>query len=346
MIVSELTDQDRPAWDAYVAGSPHGLPFHLSGWKDVLFKTYRYETPYLLARDGDRIVGVMPLFVIRSFLVGSALTTLPGGLCADSEGAAVALIDEGRETARRLKVDRLVLHDTRQTWPGDLDTSSHHVAWIVDLSPGMDAVWKRANRDAHRQVRMGRNNDLTTRIDRTGDLVSDFHHVMSRFTHQAGTPIFGQDFVESVVKAFPGSFSILGVYKDKQPLGAYFSMHLRDTSFGIWGATQREYLPLRAGYLAYWQMLQEAVQTGCNTLDMGRSPAGSNASHFKGQWGGVSIPIYQQVASIGTRREAEAIAGRVRTDSRFQRFTRIWARLPYPVTQFLGPRLRRHVPFA
>ena len=88
MIVSELTDQDRPAWDAYVTGSPHGLPFHLSGWKDVLFRTYRYETPYLLAREGDRIVGVMPLLVIRSFLVGNAVTTLPGGLCADNEDAA------------------------------------------------------------------------------------------------------------------------------------------------------------------------------------------------------------------------------------------------------------------
>ena len=346
MIVSELTDQDRPAWDAYVTGSPHGMPFHLSGWKDVLFRTYRYETPYLLAREGGRIVGVMPLLMIRSFLVGNAVTTLPGGLCADNEDAALALIDEGREVARRLRVDRLVLHDTRQIWPGDLDTSSHHVAWIVDVPADTNALWKRANRDVQRQVRRGRENGLTAKIDRTGELVSDFYHVMSHFTHKAGTPTFGQDFVECVVKAFPGSFSILGVYKDRQPLGAYFSMQLRSMSFGIWGATLHEYLPLRAGYLAYWQILQDAALTGCDRVDMGRSPAGSNASHFKGQWGGVSIPVYQQVASIGRRRQVEAIAGRIRTDSRFQRFTWIWSRLPYPVTQFLGPRLRRHVPFA
>jgi hypothetical protein len=36
----------------------------------------------------------------------------------------------------------------------------------------------------------------------------------------------------------------------------------------------------------------------------------------------------------------------VRQSGLFQAFQQLWPRLPFPLAQFLGPRLRRHVPFA
>src|SRR5690606_8147754 len=102
MIVTELVQNDRPLWDAFVRQSPNGLPQHLAGWQDVLFKTYGYETRYLAAwhtanGSGRSLAGVMPLFIVQSPLLGRTLTTMPGGLCAEDETAAAALIEEGRE---------------------------------------------------------------------------------------------------------------------------------------------------------------------------------------------------------------------------------------------------------
>lgn len=102
LAVTELTEQDRPGWDGYVKNLSCGLPTHLSGWRDVMSKFYDYETHYLMARRGEKVVGVLPMFIVRSVLVGDSAMTMPGGLCADSCEIAQALIDRGQEIARQL----------------------------------------------------------------------------------------------------------------------------------------------------------------------------------------------------------------------------------------------------
>jgi hypothetical protein len=183
-------------------------------------------------------------------------------------------------------------------------------------------------------------------MDRTGQCLGEFYHVLSHITHQAGTPVFGWDFLEHTVEIFSGAFSIAVVRKEKQAIGAYFQLEMGDTVYGMWGATLRQYLTLKAVYLAYWEILHDTSVNGFHFWSMGRSLAESSASKFKSQWSGVSRPVYQQVAAIGNHHSADSIVDRVESDSKFQHFMRVWPKLPFSVVQFLGPRLRRHVPFA
>lgn len=344
--MTELTEKERLDWDAYVTAAPFGLPQHLSGWREILHQTNGYETRYLMAQEGTRIVGVLPLFIVRSLLVGHMATTMPGGLCADSAEVAAALITQGQALARQAKVKGLTLHDTRQAWPGDLSTSSHHVHWLVALEPEAEALWDRLDSNIRRQVRLARRNDLTVEIDRTGQALGAFYDVFSRFTHQHGTPVFSRNFLEAIIAVFPASFNIVVVRHGPQPIGAYFQLELGQTMYGVWGASLRESLNLRPTYLAHWEILSYACSAGYRYLDMGRSPAASNASKYKGQWGGEAKPVYQQVASFSRGPAADGIVNRAESDSRFQLMKRLWPRLPLPVVQYLGPMLRRHVPFA
>ena len=348
MKVTQLTPQEQPAWDAFVQHSPHGLPHHLSGWRTVMEASYGYRTHFLLARNEDEvgaISGVMPLLLVPSLLTGRAWMTLPGGLCADSEAAASALLQRAQEIARSGQAKRLLLQDSRHAWPGDLHTVSNHVAWLVDVHGTQEELERRLHRNVRRQIRMARNNGLTVTVDRSGHTLDDFYHVMSHFTHQAGTPVFGRHFVQNVVDNLPGQFSIVTVYSDAAPIGSYFQLELGDTVYGLWGATLHEYLELRPVYLAYWTILADAVQRGFTQVDMGRSPVDSNAAKFKRQWGGESVPIYQQsMAFDGT--VAAGITERTQNDGKLQSFMQLWPKIPFPVAQFLGPKLRRHVPFA
>lgn len=345
-LITELTEELCAAWDGYVEQAAHGLPQHLSGWREVLYKTHGYETRYLMAREGERIVGVLPLFLVRSVLVGNTAMTMPGGLCADTAEIALELISRGQEIARQAKVKRFLIQDTRQLWPADLQTSANHVHWIINTQPDVDELWQQLNGNIRRQVRIARRNELSLQIDRVGELLGTFYDTFSRFTHQLGTPIFGRDFLEHVVEAFPGGFNIAVVYKEQQPLGGYFQLQLGRTMYGVWGASLREFLELRPAYLAHWEIVRDASLNGYHALDMGRSPTGSSAAQYKGQWGGVSKPIYQQVAAIGQARSAESIVNKVQTDGKFQFMMRLWPKLPLPIIRYVGPKLRRHVPFA
>ncbi len=346
MQISKLGLTGWDAWDTFVRASTGGLPQHLAGWQTVLTHTYGYETHYLCAeRTPGEMAGVLPLFVVRSPLLGTTLTTLPGGLCAEDEAAARALLAEAKTLARRLRAKRLVLHDTRCAWPGELQTSCDHEDWLVDLRGGADAVAAGLDRNIRRQVRMAERNGLTAVVDRSGERLDDFYAVLSRFTHQAGTPVFGRGFLAEVIAAFPNGFNLVLIYQGVQPIGGYFQLELGDTNYGTWGATLHDFLELRPVYLAYWTILMDSVTRGLAWLDMGRSPVGSNAAKYKSQWATGSRPVYQQTWSPGNQPVA-GVAQQVHSDERFQAFRRIWPKLPLPMAQLLGPMVRRHIPFA
>jgi len=344
LIITEMQDQAK--WDAYVKSSPGGLPQHLSGWRAVMSAAYSYQTHYLMASVEGRIQGVLPLLVVRSRLVGSSVVSMPGGLCADDDETATALIARGMDIAREAKIKRLILQDTRQVWPGNLHTTTQHEHWLVSTQADADTLWKQLHKETRRQIRIAQKNELTVELDRNGGCLEEFHDVLSHFTHQAGTPIFGRDFVEGVVEAFAGAFSIAVVRTKKRAIGAYFQLEMGDTVYGLWGATLRQYLDLRPVYLAYWEILRDSSLNGFHFWDIGRSPSGSNASLFKRQWKGVSEPVYQQTVNIGGDQPVASIASRAQTDQKFRRFMQVWSRLPFSVSQVLGPKLRRHVPFA
>jgi FemAB-related protein (PEP-CTERM system-associated) len=345
MIITELTAETRPLWDEYVRGSARGLPQHLSGWQDVQRQTYGHQPHYLMALANDRVVGVLPLFLIRSSWLGHTARTMPGGLCADTEEVALALIEEGRRWAQAAKARRFFIADTRQAWPADLVTMTDHVCWLVDVRLDTETLWKRLDDNIRRQVRIARSNKLHVAIDRTGQLLGTFYRVFSDFAHQSGTPLFGLHFLEKVIETFSGGFSIAVVYQEEHALGGYFQLEMGHTIYGMWGGTPRQFLKLRPVYLAYWEIIRDAVSQGFHCLDMGRSPAGSNASRFKGQWGGVSQPVHLQGVPFGQDRSAQH-AGEISQGHLFQLVTYLWPRLPLPVARFLGPKLRRHVPFA
>ena len=228
------------------------------------------------------------------------------------------------------------------------DSRSDHVHWVVDVREGAEALWSHLHRNLRRQVRMATSNGLVVEIDRSGQALAAFYDVFSRFTHEVGTPVFSRRFLENVVEIFPGGFNIAVVSHEGQPIGAFFQLEMGQVMVGMWGATPHAYLELRPNYLAYWSLIEDAARRGFHVLDMGRSLAGSNASAFKGQWGGACAPVYQQVATLGAAGSADTgvqRADRHRGTPGLQWVTRLWPRLPLPVASYLGPKLRHHVPF-
>jgi len=45
----KYTEADKNNWDYYVMQHPQGALYHLSGWKNVIEKTYGHNSLYLMA---------------------------------------------------------------------------------------------------------------------------------------------------------------------------------------------------------------------------------------------------------------------------------------------------------
>lgn len=342
--IPELTEQKRPFWNSYVQQHACGLPQHLAGWQDVIQNTYGYQTRYLLAEKNEKIVGVLPLFLVDSFILGRTVRTMPGGLVADCNETAVSLLNAGQSWAKEHMAKKFAVADSRQLWQSSqLQIETDHIYWTLPLKSTEDEMWKQLHSNMRRQIKIARRNKLTVTIDKTTEQLSIFYDLFAKFAHQTGTPLFSKRFVEQIVVTFPNCFNIAVVYEEKRPLGAYFQLEMGQTMYGIWGATQREHLKKRPVYLAYWEMMRYAINNGFQILDMGRSPLDSNASHFKSQWGGHSFPIYQLSKQL--KMSAAPQKGGQRS-SKIDLVRKYWPLLPFPVAHFLGPKLRRHIPFA
>jgi FemAB-related protein (PEP-CTERM system-associated) len=346
IVVDALTAETCGEWDAYVRSAQDGLPLHLSGWRQVMQKTYGYETRYLMARSGQRIVGVLPLFLVPSRLTGKRGMTMPGGLCADNDAVAISLLEKGLQTAIVDGVDRLLVQDSRQKGPDNWQTESRHVYWLVNLGASEEDLWRGLDGNIRRQVRKAKRNNLEIEVGRDEMLIEPFYNMFSQFTHQAGTPVFSRAFLQNVVDAFPGGYNIALVRYEEQPIAGYFQVEMGDTVYGMWGAALSATLKLRPAYLALWEIMRDAVNNGFTYLDMGRSPAEANASKFKGQWGGKSNPVYQTIIMSNENEHSNSMTSQVQSDERFQLFMQIWPRLPLSLTRYLGPKLRWHIPFA
>lgn len=85
--VVEYTDEYQRGWVEYVESSPCATIAHHIGWKDVMENSFGYKPKYLLAIEGLKIKGILPLFVMKTWWRSRYIISLPwidyGGICAD-----------------------------------------------------------------------------------------------------------------------------------------------------------------------------------------------------------------------------------------------------------------------
>ncbi|MBW1863923.1 MAG: GNAT family N-acetyltransferase [Deltaproteobacteria bacterium] len=123
------------AWDDYVRAHPRSTLYHLSGWKNVIEKTYGHKTYYLMAINSsklkaqsskkiritansyepksNRVVGLLPLVHLKHFLFDNSLISIPffdlGGILADDVDAEKALLNEAIKIGHNLDVKDIEL---------------------------------------------------------------------------------------------------------------------------------------------------------------------------------------------------------------------------------------------
>ncbi|MBN2446000.1 MAG: hypothetical protein JXO22_04710, partial [Phycisphaerae bacterium] len=115
-------DADRAAWAAYIQHDPDGTLFHHPLWAQAVSQVFDHRCHTHLARRGDRVVGVLPLMGMNSFLAGRLLVSMPyatyGGILADDELARDALGGAALRMAYEHGIRQLELRSAIVNLPG------------------------------------------------------------------------------------------------------------------------------------------------------------------------------------------------------------------------------------
>ncbi len=327
-------DNYSASWDAYVLSCPDSHFGQRFAWRRATMRGYGARPHYRFASRDGRIVGVLPLFEKPD-----ALFSVPGGLLADDDAIAAALLaDVAPEVAER-GLSWIELRDQRRAWPG-LVTIEEHCTMILPLAANGDAQWDALGTKLRNKVRKGLKSEFRVSIGR--ERVDDFHRVMCENMRDLGTPILGPSYFREVLDAFGNDAWLVILDHGREPVGAMLLVAQGEAVQQPWSSSRRAWFDRAANYALHWEAIRDCAVRGYRAFDFGRSQWHSGTFAFKEQWGAMPHPLYYQYllgrASAAPRLDDQKGA--------FALAVAAWRRLPLPLAKALGPIARRRFPEA
>jgi len=328
-------------WNSYILESPHSVFAHHLGWKNVIEETYKHRSFYLMGYRDNKVVGILPLFLIKSLLFGNCMVTSPfltfGGIVSDDETVTTALIDKAIEIAHKQKVNYIEIRNEKQT--GYLPhTKSIYYTLLLDLSSGIDTLWNSSlHSSTRRNILKAYQSGLV--IEEGHDHLKHFVDINAQNMHRLGTPSHCYHFFYNILKHFPQSTLIM-VRSEHTYIGGMLLVYYKDTVLMPWVASLQSYFHLKPNNLLYWEAITRAVKKGYRYFDFGRSKWDSGTFRFKSQFGAKPVQIHYQYY-LNTVQKVPDLDPE---NPVFRTLISIWKKLPLSVTKLIGHRIIRYIP--
>ncbi len=336
----EPTEVARKQWDAYVLQHPQAQHCHLSGWAQVIERVYGHRAVYWVAEDDEGIRGILPLIEMRRWGLGDVAASMPfldyGGICTADTTAGQVLLDAALAHCANAGIGTL---DLRHYVPSGLDLQpfDQKFTLILSLHNEPERLWQGFQAKVRNQVRKAQKADLAVRWTGAEGL-PDFYRVWSENMRDLGSPAHSQRFFRAVFDVFPPTRLAL-VRAGDQVIGGAVCLYFGDTVLVPWASSLRSFFRYCPNNLLYWEVIRAACEAGYRRFDFGRSSYDTGTYRFKKQWGAAEHALCREgwSAHEAARPTVDASHGP------YGRALQLWQRLPLPVANWLGPKIRRYL---
>jgi serine/alanine adding enzyme len=343
-MVRILEDPDIIRWDRFVMEASDSTCYHLSGWKNVIEKSFGHKTYYLFAEDGDgQIHGILPLVNLNSFLFGNFMISMPyfnyGGICADREEAAAELLDAAIDIAEKQKAAHIELRHSLPMKP-EMPSKTSKVSMRLKLTEDTDELWKSFSSKLRSQIRRPAKEGMHASLGGEEKL-DDFYSVFAANMRDLGTPVYGKYFFRNILGEFPESTRICVVHtKAGKAVASGFLVGFKQTLEIPWASSLKSHNSYSPNMLLYWTSIKYACESGHHTFDFGRSTPGEGTFRFKEQWGSEPVQLYWNY----WLRNGGAMPELNPHNPKYRLAISVWRKLPLSLTKLLGPSIVRNLP--
>jgi len=329
-------------WDRLVAATPGALVGHDRRWPALFAAAFGHRPLSLVALDGERARGVLPLVEIRNWIVGRLIVSLPwldaAGVCAPDDEARAALLDAAEALARSRGARSLEVRSLAPA-PG-LDPSSHAKAvLLLPLPESEGAAWDRFDAKLRNQIRKAERSGLTVEVGGR-ELLPAFYDPFSRNMRELGVPVWGLDFYEKILSTFRDEADVLIVRDAGEAIGGAILLRWKDAALVPCASSLRARFEKCPNHALYWAAIRRAIERGARVFDFGRSTVDSGTYRFKKTWGSEPVlcrwdrPLEREGAGVSW----------TTANPKLRLFVAAWRRLPLSFTRAVGPRIVRNLP--
>jgi hypothetical protein len=338
MIQVILSDEEKKQWQGYVYQHPYATFFHLIEWRDILKKAYGYEPFYMVSTQASKIVGVLPLFLVKSFIRGRNLTSLPfhflGGPIGDTPEIEQDLINKAMDLTKDLEC-----HDLRiksyHSYPEPLQLNQSYLSFKVPLKKGFDETTQSFSKNIRRDLRLGlRDNKIETVKDESG--LKSFYNLFLKSNGQIGIPPHAFILFKELRETFGPKQMVRitlanhkGVY-----IAGHVALNFKECVLYMWGALDKKYKSKLGIQALQAETIEWAIKNRYKYYDLGwTNPYEAGALGYKKRFGAEegSVHFYSLTSSY-----------KLDYHHSFPLVKAIWRRLPLRVIKTLSPFLAKH----
>lgn len=338
----------------------------------MIEKTFAHKSFYLLAEDTEddgiivqkyteiaekdrstaapqhrsssmRIIGILPLFSVKSFLFGKSLVSIPfaayGGILADNSEIANQLFEKAKEVTRSKRLEYLEFRN-RDGGIENLPTKELYVRYRREIFRDLDSNMKAIPRKSRRMVRVGEKEGLTYQFGQE-ELIPEFYEIFARSYHRLGSPVFTNRLYKNLFEEFKEKTNILIVRsREGKPISSVLTFFYKDEVLPYFAGSLFEYREIAPNDYMYWQLMKYGCENGYKVFDFGRSKIDTGSSDFKRHWGFDPEPLPYQYYLNGIG-EIPNISP---ANSKYHKKIEMWRKLPLWATKIIGPHIVKYIP--
>lgn len=336
-MIKTLDVSNYSRWDSFVEASTEATFFHLSGWKEVIEKSFGHKTYFLYVEKEGQIHGILPLVHVNSQLFGNSLVSTAfcvyGGIVANDALSFAELDREACRLAEQLGVDCLEMRNRQQKYP-ERPHKDLYVTFRKELDKDNEKNLLAIPRKQRAMVRKGMDAGLVSVIDNDVDRL---YQAYSESVRNLGTPVFSKSYFQSLKAVFADQCEILSIEHDGQLIASVMNFYFKDEVLPYYGGGTSLARELKGNDFMYWEVMRRATEKGIKIFDYGRSKIGTGSYSFKKNWGFTPEPLFYEFHLV----KATELPDINPLNPKYQLFIAAWKRLPLAVSQLIGPWLSK-----
>jgi len=298
--VSVRNTHNLQEWTQYNAACTTATIYHLPEWSAVLEKSFGYIPYHLFAKDAHgRLLGILPLFLIKSSVGGNRLVSLPFshfcGPIVDSNTALEALLEEAIKLCNTLKCKYLEIKMISKEPQPNIDSvwtkngfevSSHFSTFLLELSKP-DTVWKKLDPKSVRWA-IGKARRDGVRVKKSDSLqdIRCFYNLNLKTKKRIGVPGHPHYLFENIFQEMGDRATLYLAELQNAIIAGIITLKYNDTTLYAYAASDDNYRVNQPNSLLVWTAIEEACNDGYRYFDFGRtSSAEESVTSFKKHWG-------------------------------------------------------------
>ncbi|MDY7009781.1 MAG: FemAB family XrtA/PEP-CTERM system-associated protein [Planctomycetota bacterium] len=339
--VKPYADTHAEAWRRYVHAHPSATVFHMEAWSRAVEKTYGHRPMHLTAWSAGRLVGVLPLFMVKSIFVGRVLVSIPyatyGGILADSDEAAKAILIAADELAGQTGAEYVELRHRDANKLG-LPEIERYDTFRKTLPERPEDVLPSLPKKTRAAARKG----LKALTVKTGpELLDPVYDLYSFTMRRLGSPNFKRRFFHELQDGYSEDCVCLVVKDGGEAVAGVISYVFRGEIVPYFSGSLPEGMHKNANNVMYLKLMEYAIERGLRRFDFNRTRRDNRGPHaFKRYHGFEPSALHYQVSL----NKAKDLPNLSPSNRKYALAGRVWRKLPLWFTRSAGGRITKWIP--